>query len=728
MDVAQVNSSSSPASADISSAGAGISPVAIEHARFLAADFSPLAYAQQQLSAHADDNARFAHVLARLQQQLDGLAQQAQSTVQQSQAALLEQIVGVRTLDSALSQAEAHVGEIKAYMHALRARIRVPHTQAAAYARQAGNLQAALGAVRSVARFVQLARRLRVQVDGAQEWAAAAQTLAEIARTPLPAGVALVDRETPGVADRRRRVLAAAEQMVDAGLREHSAGAVAAGLHVLGLLGVLGEHVAARVRRSAAAWAADVAARPLAAAKPWGDVAALADALLAQGLHVRTLERALAVHGRRHAGANEVQRLLGHGALAFWWRAAVSALAARLLAPAVRGTLAAGFPRLARALFPKLEPLALTRLAGRADGEEDPGEAVLWDGLLAPLAAQYVAAASARMHAAVARCLPRPAAAWDAEAAAAAARCIATEVHLAAAHVRLAAAVAGEARGCVGEFVRAAGEFCDAEGVATAGCAAAVSSVAAMRVAVREADARLADAADPAPLLERVYDRARARALAAVADDDLAALEAALQHVLEIAPLHADVQSLADGHRRVLADAVLRAYVHVTLLSFPLSEEVKLQVAGDVARVEFACSQLASLEGPAHQALRMLRPMLFMGAGELAQALQEHGLAGVPTVDLANYVACRVATDAGCSDDEALMPWRLLGCSRQEMRRRLAVDGPPGSDDMLRTQRRSLELLAEHVAQQQQQDTHAELAQLLAAATDRILAAAVAAQ
>ncbi|KAJ1723911.1 hypothetical protein LPJ53_001764 [Coemansia erecta] len=705
-----------------SSLNSSRSPVGAEHARFLAPDFSPLAYAQQQLAerkgpADADsssdsDDARFAAVLGRLQQQIDGLSQHAQAAVQHKQAALLEQIVGVRTLDSALAQAEEHVGEIKAYMHALRARIRVPHTQAAAYARQAGNLQAALGGVRAVARLAQLARRLRLLVgdsaaDGPADWAAAAQTLGEIARTPVPAGVALADREMAGVAGRRERVLAAAERMVDGGLQRHSAGDAAAGLHVLGLLGVLGDCVAARVRRSASAWAADVAAHSLAAHAPWGDVAALADGLLDQGLRMRTLERALAVHDRRHAGAAEVRRLLGDGALAFWWRAAVAALAARLLAPAVRGTLASGFPRLARALFPKLEPLVLTRLGGvatdRPGSGEDPGVAILWDGLLAPLAAQYVGSAAARMQAAVARCFSKPSSAWDARAAAAAARCIAAEVHLAAAHERLGAAVVAEAQRSVEDFVQAACACSAADSVSGAECAAVVNSVAALRVAVREADARLAAAADPAPLVERIHGAARDAALLAIDKGDLAALEAALSHVQEIAPVHADVQSLVDGQRQLLADTVLRAYLHAALLSFPLSEDVKLQVAADVARVEFACSQLVGgLEGPMYQALRMLRPMLFMSTGELAKALDERSLACVPRVDLASYVACRVATDAGCASDgnsdggEMLLPWHQLGCLREEMRRRLVLDEPQDSDAVLRAQRESLERLAEH--------------------------------
>ncbi|KAJ1846305.1 hypothetical protein LPJ73_004575, partial [Coemansia sp. RSA 2703] len=474
------------------------SPTGIDHARFLAEDFSPLAYAQQQLASASEgtaDDARFTHVLAQLQSQAAALERQAQATVQREQTALLEQIVGVRGVDSALSQAEEHVREIKAYMHTLRARIRVPHAQAAAYARQAGNLQAAAAGVRAVARFTQLARRLRMQMADAlreertADWAAAAQTLGEIARTPLPAGVTLVEREMSAVDGHRVRVQAAGQQLIEEALVRHSAGDAAAGLHVLGALGDLGDSVALRVRRSAAAWAAEVAAHPMAPAAPWSDLAALVDRLLGEGLRVRTLERALAVHDRRRAdGASAaVRSLLGDHVLAFWWRAAVAALAARLLAPAVRGTLAAGFPRLARALFPKLEPLVLTRLGGMAtdrgaQGDEDPGVAVLWDGLLAPLAAQYVDAAAARMRTAVARCSATPGV-MDPRAASAAARCIAAEVHLAAAHVRLGAAVVAEAERSVRDFVHAAGT-CITDASSGVECAAVVDCVAALRVAV----------------------------------------------------------------------------------------------------------------------------------------------------------------------------------------------------------------------------------------------------
>ncbi|KAJ1670299.1 Conserved oligomeric Golgi complex subunit, partial [Coemansia sp. RSA 25] len=443
-----------------------------KYGAFLSSDFDPAQYAQRIAadSGSGSGSDGITQLMGTLASRADSLESLLKHTILGSHAALLQQVVGVRAVDAALGRIEDQVRAIKASMHGLRTRVRVPYEQALRCTAQAANLQAATACVRALARLAQLVRRLRAQLpdDPARaDFALAALTLADIERLTgggdALRGVRLADRAlADDVAPRRARTLAEAERLVGGGMRRARASDVAAGLQILANLGALPGAVAAAVRRCAVEWAGHVdgALRPHAhaAGAAWAQLEALADDLARRGAELRVLERVLA--RRRDSvlprfdvavGANiaanstatvhvtadsDVVALLGDRALAFWWGTAVAALAAELDAACaessvIRQALINGYPRLVQLLVSKLEGILAPRLGGvvsvaaasHASGDlrgacvaprmphvlyGDAGPAVLWGRLLAKYEAEYVLRAAARISDAVGRCFPPP--------------------------------------------------------------------------------------------------------------------------------------------------------------------------------------------------------------------------------------------------------------------------------------------------------------------------------
>ncbi|KAJ1813705.1 Conserved oligomeric Golgi complex subunit, partial [Coemansia sp. RSA 2598] len=721
-----------------------------DYSQFLGPSFEPLAFAQQLVSespaaaaAAASPSApdRFELVQGRLQAKIDDLQQKTRALITSSQSDLLDQIVGVRTVDSSLAAIEEQIREIKAYMHALRSKIRVPHAQAVAYARQAANLQAAMRFARLTARFMQLARRLRTQIPDALQsgqrcdWAAAALTLADIDRTVASSGgldgINVVDNEIKvSVEPRRRRALQAAESMVSSGMKKNSASDVGSGLVVLGNLGALAETVASKVRREASDWAAYVSSAPL-GDDAWADIASLVDELLVRGLQMRTLEKALA---RRRdvvtrfdvsvdsAGfLDSVVALLGDRALAFWWRAAVAVLSARILAAPTRATVTTGFPRLVRAFFPKLEPLVLAHLGGvttvrdspagspRDGHEEDPGVSILWDGLLAPLAAEYCSRAATRMSGSVKRCFSQQLLAAPLKKnVVAAARRIVAETQLAAADSRLSMAVLKCAAESVDEFMQEISSriarisasvlplaFDNESHELMSVYAGLVNATQTLCAGLRESDVCI-QLPDPQDLVQPLFSAAQSAIAEAVDQDDLSSVESAMQWIQSqvLAPIELKLYS----RTHALVELSMRRYVRTVLQIYPVTEEAKLHVVANVARFEFACSQLATLTdmGDAYASLRLLRPLLFMDTSELCNTIEAGAmLKCLPKADLLSFVIYRIATEADMDDKESFLPHALLGWTLDQLREHM-LDRLQGSlDTVLDAQKRSLDKLAQ---------------------------------
>ncbi|KAJ2596661.1 Conserved oligomeric Golgi complex subunit [Coemansia sp. RSA 1721] len=726
-----------------------------DHSQFLSTSFSPLTYAQKlvQETPSTPNLDKFDQIHGRLQTKIDDLQQKTKTLITSSQSQLLDQIVGVRTIDSSLSAIEEQIREIKAYMHALRSKIRVPHTQAVAYARQAANLQAAMRFARLTARFMQLARKLRMQVpdiveeaednNGRCDWAAAALTLADIDRTVASngglTGIFVVDNEIKSsVEPRRRGALLAAESMVSNGMQKNNASDVGSGLIVLANLGALGNVVAKKVRQEASNWATYVSSASL--NDTWVDIASLVDELLARGLQIRTLEKALArrrdvvtrfdVSVDNSAGfLDSVVAQLGDRALAFWWRAAVAVLSARILAAPTRATVTTGFPRLVRAFFPKLEPLVLAHLGGvttvrelpskgvtqdlHEEEEEEPGVLILWDGLLAPLATEYCARAATRMNGSVKRCFGQQILSAPVKKnVIAAVRRISAETQLASADSRLSAAVLRCASDSVNEFMQEINTRITHVSATVlppvlnndpnellSVYAGLVNAVQTLCTGLRESDVCIQQLPDPYTLVEPLFAAAQIGISEAVDQDDLQTVESAMQWIQSqvIAPIELDLCR----RTQMFVKISIQKYVRTTLLIYPMTEEAKLHVVANVARFEFACSQLVSLTdtGNAYASLRLLRPLLFMDSKQLCKNIENGDmLKCLPKVDLLGFVIYRIVSEVELADKEMLLPHAVLGWTQVQLKEYMldqVQQEPPLLDNVLDAQRWSLDQLAQ---------------------------------
>ncbi|KAJ2697175.1 Conserved oligomeric Golgi complex subunit [Coemansia sp. IMI 203386] len=606
---------------------------------------------------------------------------------------------------------------------------------------------------RLTARFMQLARKLRMQVpdiveeaednNGRCDWAAAALTLADIDRTVASngglTGIFVVDNEVKSsVEPRRRRALLAAESMVSSGMQKNNTSDVGSGLIVLANLGALGNVVAKKVRQEASNWATYVSSASL--NDTWVDIASLVDELLARGLQIRTLEKALArrrdvvtrfdVSVDNSAGfLDSVVAQLGDRALAFWWRAAVAVLSARILAAPTRATVTTGFPRLVRAFFPKLEPLVLAHLGGvttvrelpskgvtqdlHEEEEEEPGVLILWDGLLAPLATEYCARAATRMNGSVKRCFGQQILSAPVKKnVIAAVRRISAETQLASADSRLSAAVLRCASDSVNEFMQEINTrithvsatvlppvFNNDPNELLSVYAGLVNAVQTLCTGLRESDVCIQQLPDPYTLVEPLFAAAQIGISKAIDQDDLQTVESAMQWIQSqaIAPIELDLYR----RTQMFVKLSIQKYVRATLLIYPMTEEAKLHVVANVARFEFACSQLVSLTdtGNAYASLRLLRPLLFMDSKQLCKNIENGDMLNcLPKVDLLSFVIYRIVSEVELADKEMLLPHTVLGWTQIQLKEYMldqVQQEPLLLDNVLDAQRWSLDQLAQ---------------------------------
>ncbi|KAJ2487731.1 hypothetical protein IWW37_005128 [Coemansia sp. RSA 2050] len=397
-----------------------------KYGEFLSSDFDAICYAQRIAGGEAQESSEgITQLMGTLASRADSLESLLKHTILRSHEELLQQVTSVRAVDSSLGQIEEQVREIKTYMHGLRTKVRVPYEQALMYTRQAANLQAATACVRGTSKFIQLVRRLKVQIPdsallggGGADFPLAALTLLDIEKLvggSALGGVRVVDRAMADVVSVRRALtMAEAERLVSSGMQRAHQSDIAAGLQILFNLGTLPAVMAATVRRYTVEWAAHVAGRldPKAihmqvkehnaqstagdgsdmigiTAVLWGRLEALVDELVARGMELRALERVLARKrdvlprfdvsvGSLDSGAvgsagvsflDLVVAQLGDRALAFWWGTAVAALAAELDSACVessviRQTIINGYTRLVQLFLPKLEYILSPRLSG----------------------------------------------------------------------------------------------------------------------------------------------------------------------------------------------------------------------------------------------------------------------------------------------------------------------------------------------------------------------------
>ncbi|KAJ2850204.1 hypothetical protein IWW36_002054 [Coemansia brasiliensis] len=581
------------------------------------------------------------------------------------QPAVLEQLQGTYILDSRLDEVETQIREIRQRMHELRARVRVPYEQASEYNRQAENLQMAVVRVRGVSRVLQLERRLREQKDEGL----AALTLRDIRRAQSGLqGIAVVEQALERVEQERGRVLEAAKQMVDAGLRRQG-GDVAAGVQILATLDELSS-----VLHERAGYYLDAVremAQELGSSTGdvmWARAGAAADVLATGAQEMQMLERVLR---RRHDLANvEI--------VATWWTKAADVIAEQVHACAARRELVAGLPRLTQLLVARVLP------PSRA--------AELGDRALRDLAAEYQEQAAARLTNAMEQCLPLPS---QPHAYTKFMHSVGTELDIARPTLSLHTAVAETAvtvaRRLAAEARRAAPRAVDplaSSCMNTQSAVELINSMAELRLGLSKLnDAGLqpgiiAISGCIDTLAALMLDACDFAVVAALLEGAWPSAEQALQwlHGQVLTQLNSHLrQELRKGVLAVISNA-LGLFVHDACAVFPLSEEARLRLAGVAPQLELACNQLANSVGcqlsesahQRHQSLRLLRPLLFMSADELCRVLQQRQVnewQSVPLVDLLDHIVCRVTS----SDNEAYLPWKLLGCQSRHWRECLAA-------------------------------------------------------
>ncbi|KAI8320903.1 hypothetical protein GQ54DRAFT_199427 [Martensiomyces pterosporus] len=297
-----------------------------------------------------------AQIMSTLASRADSLDSLMKHKILSSHEELLRQVIGVKAVDSTLGQIEEQVREVKSYMHGLRAKIRVPYEQALMYTNQSTNLQTAIKYVRSTSKFIQLVRRLKMQIpdsaleqvspspsvgsdeasagketpDGQQarggpkpDFPLAALTLLDIEKLVGGgdlSGIGIVDDALLKVVARRRELtIKEAERILDAGMKRQNQSDIASGLQIMFNLGTLAATVASKVRQYTIDWSIYVTGK----LDPknihayvrehnakatnidgsdmigittvvWSTLESMVDELLGRGLELRTLERVLA--------------------------------------------------------------------------------------------------------------------------------------------------------------------------------------------------------------------------------------------------------------------------------------------------------------------------------------------------------------------------------------------------------------------------------------------------
>ncbi|KAJ2741342.1 hypothetical protein GGI20_005251 [Coemansia sp. BCRC 34301] len=690
-----------------------------KYSEFLRTDFDPVHYAQRIGGGNGSSDG-IMQLMGTLSSGADRLSSLLKHTIISSHSELLQQVVSVRAVDASLEQIEDQVRQIKGLMHGVRTKVREPYEQTQRLTTQASNLRAAVTCVRSVAKFVQLTKRLATQIPpnrSRADYALASLTLLDIERLVEDSelnGVDLVDRALAEHVDPLRTLaLAEAQRLVDDGMQRQHLGDVAAGLQILGNLGVLPGAVAATVRAYTVEWAAYVSGtldphlmqsavrdhNAQATANDgsdmigitgvlWARIEDLADALAKRALEMRTLERVLTRKRNEDAFLGAVVALLGNRPMAFWWGTAVAALAAQVDSafagsPVIGQALINGYPRLVQVLVPRLEHVM----------PADSGPAVLWDRLLAKYEAEYVLRAAARINDAVGRCFPP---AQTVLAANGVVRSISTELNMAKPDARLSAAVARAAAAATASFVATCNSqlkgvrasLVSAEEPASL-CVCLANSAEALRSGLLALNAK-SEYDGQQPLVSGILDTCVCDLQSLIGRLVTALLEAADAAIAEsiitsgsdqgsvvarlawlqtrvIEPLETDSWR---GPALAMITRHLCLYTHVACLEFPLTEAAKLRLTADAAQFEFACSQLipsADL-GRSYRALRLLRPLLFTDTMELLSIVRGLGSqhlvwSDLLPIDLISHVVCRLATDL--KDGVNVMPYSLLGWSKR---------------------------------------------------------------
>lgn len=744
----------------------------MNYSEFLAPNFDPLQHAAC-LQSREGLEAQIA--------QLDTLLKQTLTP------GILRPVLGIARVNDGLGDIEQKLRLIRALMHSLRTRIRVPHTHMLNYTNQRQNLHQSMRYLRAVTKFTQLIKRLS-NVDDTAMGALMLADITQLVETCDLAGVELVDREMERMVKvRMEQTIGEADRLVTDGMQRHAQGDVAVGLQILYNLGRLPSYVAGLIRRQyTAGWAAhirgrmdpqrltqyvqDYNAKNARAAdgsdmlgitgQAWQLLEAMAEEWAEWGLRLRTLERVL-VRKRHTVGDNmsvgneegsfmdlAVQQL-GDRPLAFWWGTSVAAVAAELKLATEGSTvisqmLANQYPRLVHLLMSKLEYLLVPKLGGVVSvGTHKPGGSyydeagprVLWDRLLDQYEQQYVERAEGRMDDSVGRCFPQPPppGLLDAQEKHSmlnlepngmqvpsrkqldgVARSLSTELEMvkSAGDSRLSGLVAEAAARSLAGFINMVEMKIER---AEEESAELVSAVRTLKQGVEELVNQMDSGfVSLSPGLTKSQQQRRKSygrrnssfSIGSSLQEIPTSSQSSAHFVLyrSIRELDAfitrQVDKLTNRGDRQITEAIvnegdwesamgwlqtnvlgpLKPHIgpHVieklvtkylwlfttcVCLTMPLTEEVKLEIVGQLAQFEFGCSQLLSTTrmrladmGDAYKSLRALKPVLFMDSEDIVK-----GVDGIRLVDLFQHIVCRVLTDKG---DVGKLPYMWLGWTK----------------------------------------------------------------
>ncbi|KAL1926826.1 hypothetical protein VTP01DRAFT_5472 [Rhizomucor pusillus] len=222
----------------------------IEFDNFLSDDFDANAYAEAVANQTAtDDGTDVATALSKLSFSIESIDKQIQNEIGSKYEILLDQVRGIRELETVLSTVQENIIELKSSLNRLGQKVRNPYEQLQTYNLQLENLQLTSSLLRRLHRFLVLIHRLESQlsfdasgkdaagsVEKEGDMRAAALTLHEIdniMQDPELQGIDILESEKSFIDKTREQIEKEAHRLVST--RNHSN--MAAGLQILKNLG-----------------------------------------------------------------------------------------------------------------------------------------------------------------------------------------------------------------------------------------------------------------------------------------------------------------------------------------------------------------------------------------------------------------------------------------------------------------------------------------------------------